>query len=106
MTDGVIIEYKNRNVIRIVESATERRDREYHTTKRADKARISRLQIVGSVHKESIRKEWYQCGFYSDLKCWKNQRHARKNWMRHINRISPSTRILADNCIYPDVATF
>lgn len=102
---GVIIEYKDKNKISIVESAAERRSREYHNAKRVRRAEMNKSHstIVGSVKKEGTHRPWYSAGYYTDPKCWKNQKHARKNWMRHIHRLKASARVLADNCIYPNV---
>jgi len=101
--DGVIIEYKGKNKMRIVESVAERRSREYHNAKRAYKAKIRRThnEMVSSVHRETIHDTW--CNTPSDTKTWKNQKHARKPWMRHLHRLRPSARTIVDNCIYPNV---
>ncbi|MGD9161528.1 MAG: hypothetical protein PVG39_24155 [Desulfobacteraceae bacterium] len=100
---GVIIEYKGQNRMRIVETAAERRSREYHNAKRVRKAKMNQAHgdMMGSVHREPIRDTW--CDGPSDLKCWKNQKHARRNWMRHVHRLKASARILVDNCIYPNM---
>ena len=102
---GVIIEYKGQNRMRIVESAAERRSREYHNAKRVRKAEMDKAHgdMVGSRQMQKNSRPWYHCGFYTDTKCWKNQKHARRGWMRHIHRLKPSARSIVDNCIYPNV---
>jgi len=102
---AVIVEYKNQKLIRIVESAKERREREYYTAKRIQKARIRRLYSTQfhSPNTSQMRKDNWYCSEYSDTKCWKNQKHAKKGWMRHLHRLNPSVRSIADNCIYPHV---
>ena len=102
--DGVIVEYKGKNMMRIIESAADRQIRTYHETKRIQKANMNKAHpnMMGSVHREPIRNTW--CDLPRDTKCWKNRRHAKKNWMRHLHRLKPSIRNLIDNCIYPNVA--
>jgi len=106
--NGVIVEYRGQRKIRIVESATERRAREYHNAKINNEAMMGIVlsKTIGSVKRESMHKPWYHCGTYTDTKCWKNQHHARKNWMRHTHRSKPSASILADRCIYPNINSF
>lgn len=106
--DGVIVEYKGQNRMHIVEPAIERRSREYHNAKRANKAKMAREHrgLVGSVERERTHRPWYRCGTYTDTKSWKNQKHAHKGWMRHLHRISVSVRLLTDRCIYPNMNSF
>lgn len=124
MAREVIVEYKGQNRTKVIESAAMRRAREYHDARMRRKAKRQKVDstTTGSTKKESMSRPWYYCGFYTDTKCWKNQKHARKNWMRHLARLdgrsvinkraksfwdkyrtpSPSARILADRCIYPN----
>ena len=101
---GVIIEYKGQNRIRIVESADERGAREYHNVRRVRKAKMVKVhsEIMGSSQKEGTGRPWWKYPIHSDNKCWKNQKHARKSWMRHIHRLKPSARSLVENCVYPN----
>ena len=103
--DGVIVEYKGKNRMRIVESVAERRSREYHNAKRVHRASIMKPHptAIVSPNIEPTRKDSWHCSEYTDTKCWKNQKHAKKGWMRHLHRLEPSARSIADNCIYPQV---
>jgi len=100
--DGIIVEYKGENRVRIVESATERRGREYHEAKRIHRELMNKPHptAIVSPNIEPPRKNGWQCSDYTDTKCWKNQKHARKPWMRHLHRLKTSVRNLIDNCIY------
>lgn len=102
---GVIVEYKGTNKKKVIESAAMRRAREYHEARMRRRAKMKKVKsdMVGSVKKESMHRPWYHCGFYTDTKCWKNQKHARKNWMRHLHRLGPSVGLITENCIYPNV---
>lgn len=103
---GVIIEYKGQNRIRIIPSAQELRKAEKF--KRIQRKRKP-LTNLGAIQKSENReviptsvKMWdWDYNLY-DTKTWKNQKHAHKNWMRHIHRWQPSARTIADNCIYPN----
>jgi len=106
---GVIVEYKNRNRMKIVESASERRAREYRNAKAMAESMLNtkHTEMTVSVEKETMHRPWYRCGCYTDTKTWKNKKHARKPWMRHLHRIGyPSVRALVDKCIYPAVNSF
>jgi len=107
---SVIVEYKDTGKVREIESAAVRRQKEYAMSV------ISRTNkqytiFNGNATARSVVIEklgQYPKGDYSDLKCWKNQRHARKNWMRHLCRISKcasSARAIMDKCIYPSVGS-
>ena len=100
--DEVIIEYKGQDRMRVVEAAAKRRYREYNDARRIRKFKLRRAHaaLLCSVPREAIRDTW--CNDTTDTKCWKNQKHARKGWMRHLHRLEPSARILAENCIYPN----
>jgi len=104
MAKKVIVEYRGQNRTEVIESAAMRRAREYHESRMRRRAKMVKVnsEMVGSVQREGSHRAWYQGGLYSDLKSWKNQKHARKSWMRHLHRLSPSARVLADNCIYPN----
>ena len=105
---AVIIEYIGKGRMRVIETATERRVREHANALIMAEIKERSVPLIGSVGMEPVSPEWYQCGFYSDLKCWKNQRHARKNWMRHPHRLDnqSSARVLAGRSIYPKINSF
>ena len=106
--NDVIVEYKGQNRMRIIEQAIERRSSEYHSAKRANRAKMVRehRELVSSVERERTHRPWYHCGIYTDTKSWKNQKYAHKGWMRHIHRLKESVHSIADNCIYPDINSF
>jgi len=105
--NGVIIEYKGQNRMRIVEPAAERRAREYINAHHMRKSKEKKVHgtLMGSPDGESIRRPWWKL-VHTDRTSWKNQKHARKNWMRHLHRLKPSASVLIDRCIYPEVNSF
>lgn len=86
--DGVIIEYKGTNRMRIVGSAQERAALALAQHKENVRAA---MEALGSSHRSPTIDgpvnmfEWN--GKVSDVRCWKrNNRHAKKIWMRHSKR--------------------
>ncbi len=93
--DGVIIEYKGTNRMRIVSSAQERSA--LAIVQHIENIRAA-MEALGSSHRSPTTDgpinmfEWN--GKVSDIKCWKrNNRHAKKIWMRHPKRTTYKRRL-------------
>jgi len=93
---GVIVEYKGQNRISIIPSALEMRQAMH----RAQQARITEIEstLVQSHLKRSMRVDYFG-PLRSDTKCWKNQKHAHKSWMRHLHKCKSSAKMFHMNLI-------
>ncbi|RKY69564.1 MAG: hypothetical protein DRP97_05185 [Candidatus Latescibacterota bacterium] len=103
MENGVIVIYKNKNMVRIIESAKERTERHKAI---AEQKRLHKLQLLRPTIAISVgerEKPYYDIPAkgYSDLKTWKRNKTATRQWMRHWHRIkeTPSIRKLADKVL-------
>jgi hypothetical protein len=74
------------------------------------KRRVSHSrQMLHSPIAEPVRTDSWDLPFNcADYRCWKNQKHARKIWMRHLCRIkkSVSHRLPIERCIFPNTHNF
>jgi hypothetical protein len=65
-------------------------------------------KMVHSPLIDPVRTDSWDISKRGKGKGWKVQKHARKNWMRHLCRIkkSVSHRIPIERCIFPDTHSF
>ena len=108
--DGVIIEYKGTNRMRIVGSAQERSM--LYKVQHIKNIRAA-MEALGSSHRSPITDgpidlyDWN--GRSSDIKCWKrNNNHAQRGWMRHPKRTTCKrrTRFGYKQAYYPSAKLF
>ena len=86
--NSVIVEYKEANVIRIVEQASERRSREY--AEACSSRDITDVAIeANQIKSPNIERDnsFKPCASPASTG-WKHNKHASKNWERHICRLS------------------
>jgi len=104
---GVIVEYKRRNIIKVIDLTTINGiTAGSGGSCRTSTGRASSTRCM-SVRKEPIRADDWWCKRPADTKCWKNQRHARRNWMRHLHRLRyPSIHGIMDRCEDPDIVFY